>query len=139
MIGQCKFCCLIRSIGCQDWDQDFGCFDFKPKETLLESEIVEWMQFVKHQERKTAEAILKGKRKYIKHDDNCIVVEKENGDRHVIPIDDDYLDYAKDILDEFIGDADYNDLAIGDKITFTFIRMSDKEYEKLCEESEDSA
>jgi hypothetical protein len=45
------------------------------------------------------------------------------------------LDYARDFLEEFIGDADYNDLAIGDKITFTFIRMSDEHYKELCEES----
>ena len=139
MIGPCKFCiricekdfCLIKNR-----PNDFGCTKFEPSELLLESGITEWQQFVKHQERKTAESILKGKRKYIKHDDNCILVEEENGDYHVIPIDDDYLDYATDILDEFIGDADYNDLAIGDKITFTFIRMSDKDYQKICEETD---
>jgi hypothetical protein len=135
MIGQCKYCarvcekdfCLI-----QNRPDDFGCTKFEPSELLVESEIVEWMQFIKHQERKTTEAILKGKRKYIKHDDNCILVEEENCDSYVIPISDDYLDYATDMLDEFIEEADFNDLAIGDKITFTFIRMSDKKYEELC-------
>lgn len=142
MIGQCKFCAKNDGcFWCLAWyDTEFcyvddcGCVRFEPQETLLESEITEWMQFVKHQECKTAETIIKSKRKYIRKDDNCIQVEKENGDILIVPIDDDYLDYAMDALDEFIGDADYNDLAIGDKITFRFIRMSDKEYEKLCEE-----
>jgi hypothetical protein len=84
------------------------------------------MQFVKLQERKTAESILRGKRKYIKHDDNCILVEEENGNRVVIPIDDTFTDYATDMLDDFICDADNNDLAIGDKIIFKFVRISDK-------------
>ena len=133
MIGQCKFCedeelCAFHLLN----SDDFGCVKFEPKETLLESEIIEWMQFVKLHKSETAEAILKGKRKYIKHDDNCILVEGENCDSYVIPISDDYLDYATDMLDEFIEEADFNDLAIGDKITFTFIRMSDKKYEELC-------
>ena len=133
MIGKCKFCkdgelCEIHLL---NWD-DFGCIKFLPRKTLLELEIVEWMQFSKCQERQTAEKIIKNKRKFIRKDDNCILIEKVNGDVLIIPIDDDYLDYATDILDEFIGDADFNDLAIGDKITFTFIRMSDKKYEELC-------
>ena len=138
MIGQCKFChghdsCFWSRI----WDE-FGCVHFNPQETLLESEITEWMQFVKKQEAETAVAILKGKRKYIKHDDNCIKIEQENGDILIIPIDEDYLDFATDMLDVFIGDADYNDLAIGDKIIFTFTRMSNEDYKELCEESEDN-
>jgi hypothetical protein len=94
------------------------------------------LQFVKHQNGKTAETNLKALRKYIRKDDNCIQIEKENGDEYIIPIDDDYLDYAYDALEEFIGDADYNDLAIGDKIAFTFIRMSDEDYRKICEETD---
>lgn len=136
MIGQCKHCedtelCEFHLIN----TDDFGCIKFEPQETLLDSEIVEWMQFAKFQERKTVEAVLWNKRKYIKHDDNCILVEKQSGDQHVIPIDDDYLDYAMDMLCEFIGDADFNDLTIGDRITFTFIRVSEKEYEELCDEN----
>ena len=139
MIGQCKFCkqadnCFWYLTSPCD---DFGCINFNPQETLLESEIVEWMQFVKHQASQTAENIIKNKRKYIQKDDNCIQIEKVNGDTLIIPIDDDYLDYPTDILYEFIGDADFNDLAIGDKITFTFIRMSDDNYKKLCEKSDE--
>jgi hypothetical protein len=81
MIGQCKFCCVKNDVHCCYFiceENDFGCIDFKPQETLLESEIVEWMLFAKHQQCKTAEAVVKGKRKYIKHDDNCIQIEKDN-------------------------------------------------------------
>lgn len=133
MIGECRFC--NKRNGCSSYlsynGNVFGCIHFQPEETLLESEITEWLQFVNYQKRQTAETIIRNKRKFIRKDDNCIEVEKENGDRFIIPIDDDYLDYATDMLDEFISDADYNDLAIGDKITFTFIHMSGKEYEEL--------
>jgi len=138
MIGQCKFC---KQVDTCFWYltspcDDFGCIVFKPQETLLESEIFEWMQFVRQQASQTAENIIKNKRKFIRKDDNCVQIQKENGDILIIPIDDNYLDYATDILDEFIGDADYNDLTIGDKITFTFIRMSDEKYKELVENDE---
>ena len=136
MIGECKFCrkhdlCFWFLTG--KADARVGCTNFRLQETLLESEIVEWLQFVKLQKSKTAESIVKNRRKFIRKDDNCILIEKENGDKLIIPIEDDYLDYATDMLDEFIEEADFNDLAIGDKITFTFIRMSDEQYDELCE------
>jgi hypothetical protein len=138
MIGQCKFC---KQVDTCFWYltspcDGFGCINFNPQETLLESEIVEWMQFVKHQASQTAENIIKSKGKYIQKDDNCIQIQKENGDILIIPIDDDYLYYATNILDEFIGDADYNRLTIGDKIIFTFIRMSYEDYWTICEVDE---
>lgn len=133
MIGQCKFC--IQQDSCLwylTWHtDDWGCIGFHPQETLLDSEIYEWLQFLKLQTRQTAENIIKSKRKYIHKDDNCILIEKENGDWVIVPIDDDYIDHATDLLDEFISDADFNNLAIGDKITFTFTRMSDRDYEEL--------
>ena len=97
-------------------------------------EIVEWLQFVKHQNGKTADQIIENRRKFIRKDENCIQIEDANRDMRIIPIDHDYLDYAINALEEFIDDAYCNDLAIGDKITFTFIRMSDKKYKELVEQ-----
>jgi len=60
MIGQCKFC---KQVDTCFWYltspcNEFGCINFKPQETLLESEIVEWMQFVEKQKLETARVIV---------------------------------------------------------------------------------
>lgn len=132
MIGQCKFCSLKVACHISNLRNDeFGCSEFEPSELLLESEEHELIRFINLQKYETFRAILKEKIKHTEPGDNYIEINKINGDKLIIPIDDDYLDYATGLLEEFIDDGYCNDLNPGDTISFKFDRMKAEDYDQL--------
>lgn len=137
MVGQCKFCLIKKTCCITNLEgDDFACSNFKPSEMLLESEEHELISFINLQKYDTFRAILKEKIKHTEPGDHCIEITKISGDCLIIPVSDDYLDYGTEILEEFFDDAYCGDLEVDNSITFSYMRMTKEEYEKLFEESE---
>lgn len=138
MIGQCKFCAnKISCHICKLRDDEFGCKDFLPSELLLESEEAKLIKYINLQKYETFKYLVKEKIKHTEPGDNYIEICKVSGDKLIIPIDDDYLDYAAELLEEFLDDGYSNDLNPGDTVSFKFDRITAEQYKKICELSED--
>lgn len=138
MIGQCKFCAMKKS--CYIYKirgDEFSCKEFMPSELLLETEEHELISFINREKYDTFQHLVKSKIKHTEPGDNYIEICKTNGEKLIIPISDDYLDYATELLEEFIDDGYSGDLNPGDTVSFKFDRITPEQYRKFCELSEE--